>query len=216
MDRHNFTQIPLRLSFQKILEEGKTQCRVHTVILLNVKASWPPSPTSKRCGLACSTWEDLWVKFQESNRGNVFSKSCPTPRCLHKIQVVCVLAHAACPLLRILQLHKLGAGHAEDRLHLDPITALLTLTTCNCFPPAWQSPRITSPKQLAVSASSDPTQILWTIICLSFLLAWASSEWLPPSCSRLGTWTTIWFWLKPDSQLGRIQGISSWKQQVWL
>lgn len=44
---------------------------------------------------------------------------------------------------------------------------------------------------------------LVNIICLSFLLSSASSEWLPLSCSSLRTWITIWFWLKPDGQLWR-------------
>lgn len=42
---------------------------------------------------------------------------------------------------------------------------------------------------------------LVNIVCLSFLLSSAFSEWLPLSCSSLRTWITIWFWLKPDGQL---------------
>lgn len=76
----------------------------------------------------------------------------PIPGSLHRIKVVCVRAHAALPPVRSLQLHKRGAGEAGARLHLDPITVLLTLTTCNFFHLAWQSPWITSPKQLTVSA----------------------------------------------------------------
>ena len=57
----------------------------------------------------------------------------PIPGILQRIKVVHEMAHAALPPVRILQLHKHSAGKAEDRLHLDPITVLLTLTTCNFF-----------------------------------------------------------------------------------
>lgn len=76
----------------------------------------------------------------------------PIPGILHRIKAVSVMAHAALAPVRSLQLHERRAGRAGDRLHLDPIRVLLTLSTCKFLHPARQSPWITSPEQLTVSA----------------------------------------------------------------
>lgn len=204
MYRHNFAQIPLQLSFQKVFGESKRRnvvCKSKGEILFSPSHAWK---TVRPCRLY--TWDGLGVKFSRiRGRKGMFAPK--TPEFLHNIQTVCVPAHAAFPLTPsppVTQAQGLAGQKTDSILILLQPCWHEPLATASLQPDRVPESRLQSPEQLAGSASSVRHRVLRTLICLSFLLAWASTEWLPPSCSRLGTWTTIWFWLKPDRHLGRM------------